>query len=131
MTVEQDLDEEGADIEEVVEVPSGWFGLSVNQADIHCVYVRQKRHAEGQPTVVVQMDDLGNVRIHIRGVIPGQIFVTDVPALEGGTETSCQSRIETSGSDMQPAEIHGAFVPNETVELVASVERCPAPLLEQ
>ena len=82
MTVDELEETDGEDI--IVEVEGGWLGLFVNKNDkgendeMDYVFARQRRHAEGQPTVKVVMADDGTVRVHIRGAIEGKIFVTEI-----------------------------------------------------
>ena len=69
----------------IVAIEAGWLGLRVSANDdneMDYVFARQRRHAEGQPTVLVEMADDGTIRVHIRGAIPGQIFVTEIKAAE-------------------------------------------------
>ena len=97
---EATIDDGYTDIEEVVEVPGGWLKLTVVEDVTACVEVRQRRHEKGLPTVLVELDDDGNARVHIRGRFPGGIFVTDIPA-DGG---------ETAPITETPADIQGVLL---------------------
>ena len=111
MTTEVACEEE-VDVEEIVEVPSGCLGLLVNATDMDCVFVRQNRHKDW--TVLVQMADDGNIRVHLRGVVPGKIFVVDIPCQNREATDQPQS-LDIPGVETLPAEIPSALLSDEPV----------------